>query len=226
VREPYLGWLISVALGLVVNEIWDLTSCVAKLIAKWAGRFWTRDKIEAAGYAEEFQAYVEERPGKLLRLCTALGLFGFAIFRHFLGWTTDGEGGLLARGRQVAAAVGGNPALVLLPAIVVEASLFFLVSAGVWRDRLLVPAAIGGFFVVLGYVPMFLEDFAERRGRKALEGELDEAPARPMSAPTVATEQVTIGSPMVRPYVFATGVARHADAPGATGLVRPYVPHP
>ncbi|MET7881288.1 hypothetical protein ABZS52_30680 [Micromonospora profundi] len=60
---------------------------VARRLIHWAAYHWTADPDVAAGYAEEWTAIVDERPGKLLKLLTAvqftLGAAGKAVPRMF-----------------------------------------------------------------------------------------------------------------------------------------------
>ncbi|SCF19151.1 hypothetical protein [Micromonospora saelicesensis] len=67
------GWeiVIGVILGLLVNEMTDLSPWAARRLVRWAAYRWTTDPDVAAGYAEEWTAIIEERPGKLLKLLTA-----------------------------------------------------------------------------------------------------------------------------------------------------------
>ena len=65
--------LLSVLLGLMANEIGDVSPWLAKRIIRWSAARWSADSEEAAALAEEWSALLDERPGKLLKLFTALG---------------------------------------------------------------------------------------------------------------------------------------------------------
>jgi hypothetical protein len=75
------GVLPAVALGLAVNEFCDLSPWLARRVVLGAARLWAETPEEAAGYAEEWTAVIEERPGKLFKLITALTFFGGAALR-------------------------------------------------------------------------------------------------------------------------------------------------
>ncbi|WP_328653795.1 hypothetical protein OG598_08000 [Micromonospora sp. NBC_00330] len=64
--------IVGVILGLLVNEMTDLSPWAARRLARWAAYRWATDPEVAAGYAEEWTAIVDERPGKLFKLLTAV----------------------------------------------------------------------------------------------------------------------------------------------------------
>lgn len=68
------GWEIvaSFVFGLLVNEMTDVSPWAARRLVHWAAYRWTPDPEIAAGYAEEWTAIIEEQPGKLLKLLTAV----------------------------------------------------------------------------------------------------------------------------------------------------------
>ncbi|MFC0504223.1 hypothetical protein [Micromonospora costi] len=84
------GWEIiaSFVFGLLVNEMTDVSPWAARKLVRWAAYRWTIDPDIAAGYAEEWTAIIDERPGKLLKLMTALrfstGAAGRALPRVFV----------------------------------------------------------------------------------------------------------------------------------------------
>jgi len=65
--------LLSVLLGLVSNEIGDVSPWLARRVVRWSAARWSADADEAAVLAEEWSALLGERPGKLFKLFTALG---------------------------------------------------------------------------------------------------------------------------------------------------------
>jgi hypothetical protein len=75
----WITLVASVVLGLVANEVWDLSPWLARRVAVLAARVWSRDPRRRETYAEEWQALVAERPGKLLKLLTAVGFLGSAL---------------------------------------------------------------------------------------------------------------------------------------------------
>ncbi|MEU8333405.1 hypothetical protein [Micromonospora sp. NPDC048839] len=64
--------ILGIVLGLVVNEATDISPWAARKLAQWSAYRWTSDPEMAAGYAEEWGALIDDRPGKLLKLLTAL----------------------------------------------------------------------------------------------------------------------------------------------------------
>lgn len=65
--------LVPLALGLLANEFVDICPWLAQKMLRWAAcRFGDTDTSER--YAEEWIALLHERPGKLLKLVTALSI--------------------------------------------------------------------------------------------------------------------------------------------------------
>jgi hypothetical protein len=64
--------ILGILLGLVVNEFCDVSPWLASRIVPVAVRLWTRDPERREIYAEAWQAVINERPGKLFKLGTAL----------------------------------------------------------------------------------------------------------------------------------------------------------
>jgi hypothetical protein len=70
----------AVVLGLVVNELTDICPWVAVRLVRWAARLLYRKAPERAAIrGEELAALVNDRPGKLLKLFTALGFVLHAL---------------------------------------------------------------------------------------------------------------------------------------------------
>ncbi|MEU5931155.1 hypothetical protein [Micromonospora sp. NPDC047187] len=64
--------ILGILFGLVVNEVTDISPWAARKLARWSAYRWTTDPEMAAGYAEEWTAVIDDRPGKLLKLLTAV----------------------------------------------------------------------------------------------------------------------------------------------------------
>ncbi|TDC81353.1 hypothetical protein E1193_15070 [Micromonospora sp. KC606] len=64
--------VLGVILGLLVNEITDISPWIARRLVRWSAYRWTTDPEIAAGYAEEWEALIDDRPGKLFKLLTAV----------------------------------------------------------------------------------------------------------------------------------------------------------
>ncbi|WP_238015339.1 hypothetical protein KZZ52_01590 [Dactylosporangium sp. AC04546] len=77
------GWEIAAgfALGLLANELCDVSPWLARRIVPLAARLWTTDEDRRAIYAEAWQAVIDERPGKLFKLTTALAFLGGGTVR-------------------------------------------------------------------------------------------------------------------------------------------------
>jgi hypothetical protein len=73
--------VIGIVLSLLATEFTDISPWLARKLASWAAYRWTPDPEAAAGYAEEWAAIIEERPGRLFKLLTAVGFAGGAIGR-------------------------------------------------------------------------------------------------------------------------------------------------
>jgi hypothetical protein len=61
---------LAVVLGLIVNEICDVSPWLARRLVRWSARLRYQDASRAQLRAEELTALINERPGKLLKLCT------------------------------------------------------------------------------------------------------------------------------------------------------------
>jgi len=73
------GILISVILGLIVNECSEVSPWCARKLVRWSAYLRYRDPHRARDRAEELAALIDARPGKLLKLLTAVGFAGNAV---------------------------------------------------------------------------------------------------------------------------------------------------
>jgi hypothetical protein len=72
--------VVAVVLGLLVNEATDICPWIAVRLVRWAARLLYRRAPERAAIrGEELAALINERPGKLLKLFTALGFVLYAL---------------------------------------------------------------------------------------------------------------------------------------------------
>lgn len=71
--------LVSVALGLLVNELCEVSPWAARCLVRWAAhtRYCGTDRAETR--AEEWAAVINDRPSSLLKLITALFFAGAAL---------------------------------------------------------------------------------------------------------------------------------------------------
>lgn len=73
--------ILSITLGVLVNEVTDISPWLAKRLVQWSAYRWASDPAIAAVYAEEWSSILEDRPGKLLKLLTAIQFTVGAIGR-------------------------------------------------------------------------------------------------------------------------------------------------
>ena len=106
--------ILSVLLGLAVNECCEVSPWAAKKIARWSARLRYDDPERAEIRSEELVALIEDRPGKLLKLITAL-CFAAAALR---AWTRRTVAGLYA----AIPAVSGDGTIALKKAAIVAAA--------------------------------------------------------------------------------------------------------
>ncbi|MET8986964.1 hypothetical protein ABZW49_16075 [Nonomuraea wenchangensis] len=71
--------ILSVVGGLIVNEMSSLSPWLAGKLVVWSARHQYNDPARAAARAEELSALIANRPGKLGKLCTAMGFTSAAI---------------------------------------------------------------------------------------------------------------------------------------------------
>ncbi|MEV7227289.1 hypothetical protein AB0M79_09740 [Polymorphospora sp. NPDC051019] len=64
--------LAGATIGLIFAEFTEICPWAARRLVSWAAYRWTTDPEEAAGYAEEWKAVIDDRPGKLFKLVTAV----------------------------------------------------------------------------------------------------------------------------------------------------------
>lgn len=64
--------ILGIVFGLLVNEITDVSPWLARKLVRWSACRWTVNPEIGAAYAEEWAAVIDERPGKLFKLLTAL----------------------------------------------------------------------------------------------------------------------------------------------------------
>jgi hypothetical protein len=71
--------LVSIALGLAVNEACDISPWCARRIVRWSTRLRYADKERRRVRGDELVALIDERPGKLFKLATALGFLAASL---------------------------------------------------------------------------------------------------------------------------------------------------
>ncbi|MEU4338390.1 hypothetical protein AB0F59_27665 [Micromonospora lupini] len=98
------GWefVTGVIASLVVNEMTEVSPWAARKLVRWSAYRWSADPDIAARYAEEWAAIIEERPGKLFKLFTAMrftiGAAGRTAPRMFATFRQNADRYLTAAG--------------------------------------------------------------------------------------------------------------------------------
>ena len=100
-----LAVIWAILSGLAINELSELSPWAARKVVCWSARVRYPDAARAEARSEELQALINERPGKLLKLITAL-YFAAAAIR---AWTARALTSMAVDGIQVT--VGGALAL-------------------------------------------------------------------------------------------------------------------
>ncbi|GAB1822349.1 hypothetical protein [Herbidospora sp. RD11066] len=75
-----IEFVIGVVVSLAVNEMCDVSPWLARKCVRVAARWQFEDPELAEGRAEELTALIDDRPGKLFKLGTALGFLGCATW--------------------------------------------------------------------------------------------------------------------------------------------------
>ncbi|RZU76215.1 membrane protein YdbS with pleckstrin-like domain [Micromonospora kangleipakensis] len=87
--------VLAVVLGLVVNEMTDLSPWLGRKLVAWSAWLRYQDTPRAGIRAEELAAVINDRPGKLFKLGTGLGFFSAALItrvrRLIIGGSAPGE---------------------------------------------------------------------------------------------------------------------------------------
>lgn len=74
-----LALAVAVAIGLLTNELFDISSWLAKHVVRRSAFLRYGDGQRAEIRAEELAAYIRDRPGNLFKLFTAVGFYGAAV---------------------------------------------------------------------------------------------------------------------------------------------------
>jgi hypothetical protein len=83
--------VVSALIGLLLAECFEVCPWLAARIIPVAARLWTRDPERREIYAEAWQAVIDERPGKLLKLASALGFVVGGLLRSAVTFTQRGK---------------------------------------------------------------------------------------------------------------------------------------
>lgn len=77
---------VAILSGLLINECCEVAPWIARNIVAYSARMRYRDQIRAEVRAEELRALINDRPGKLFKLITALGFLSSSIFYRAGAW--------------------------------------------------------------------------------------------------------------------------------------------
>ncbi|MGW5688986.1 hypothetical protein [Nonomuraea sp. NPDC003754] len=85
------GWEIMFAFvaGLIVNEMCDVSPWLAKRLVWWSAHLRYQNPMRAEVRAEELIALIDSRPGKLLKLFTAIVFLGAGAGVHVWEYQRD-----------------------------------------------------------------------------------------------------------------------------------------
>lgn len=93
-----MGVLLAVLTGLAVNEFCEVSPWAARNLIRWSARHRYDDRARAAVRAEELAGLIDDRPGKLFKLITALGFVAVAIAAEARRAAVRHGSGKLAKG--------------------------------------------------------------------------------------------------------------------------------
>jgi hypothetical protein len=226
-----LGVIGAVLLGVLANDIWSLSAPAARRIVMVAAKLWARDTEQAQVLSEEWRAYIDDRPGQILKLGTAFAFLtaalGRAIGHRFQSHRRRVKPAVGARFASIdyAAAQANAVSVALLvglissfaPLVWYAADLNFALAMVGWATGITVAVLAVTTSVVFGFFVARAE--ALPRDATAI-GRL----ARILSAePDTAELHLAADAPhLVRPFVDNCRPYQATDASGG-GLVRPYV---
>jgi hypothetical protein len=230
-----LSVLGAILLGVLANDLWTLSTPIARRLVVWAAGLWARDHEQRETLTEEWRAYIDDRPGQVLKLVTASALiaagFGRMVSRRFrIGSRSSPQ---IAPPMRVpswvpvvdtrAAESAGVPASLVVGLLSSVAPMIFLAEGTDTRWAFLC-WGFGSAVAVLvagGSVFGFLVD---RPAAIPLDSASLTDLARVLAAPPESATQSfpTETSQLVRPFVQADW-AGGGDDTSRTRLVRPYV---
>ncbi|MGI5293171.1 Rho termination factor N-terminal domain-containing protein [Nonomuraea polychroma] len=64
--------IVSIVIGVIIAECTDIAPWLAKQLVRWSAQLQYLDRARAVIRAEELEAVIDSRPGKLFKLVTAL----------------------------------------------------------------------------------------------------------------------------------------------------------
>jgi hypothetical protein len=226
-----LGVIGALLLGVLANDMWALSAPVARRIVVLAAKLWARDAEQAQVLSEEWRAYIDDRPGQILKLCTALAFFtaalGRAVGHRLQARSSRAKPAAGARFASIdyAAAQANAVATALLVGLISAVAPVVCYVAELNMGLALLGWGVGIIVAVLAVITSVIFGFFVARA-ETLPRDADAIGllARMLSAePDTAEVHLTPETPhLVRPFVVGHQPYHATDATGG-GLVRPYV---
>jgi hypothetical protein len=229
-----LGIVGALLMGVLANDVWALSAPLARRLVVFAAGLWARDREQAQILGEEWRAYIDDRPGQVLKLCTAAAFLAAAVAR-MVGHK------LQARPRRVKPALGVSSWLagvdfsaaqanaVAIGLLVGLASSFASLigyAAGLDPRWAVIGWGVGLSVAVVAIITSItLGFFVARQDALPRDAGALDTFARILAAQPEQAEHLAVTDPrvLVRPFVVrGTEPGRWAD-PAESGLVRPYV---
>jgi hypothetical protein len=223
----------AILLSVVANDAWALSAPLARRMVLLAARMWARDAEQAATLSEEWRAYIDDRPGQILKLCTA-SAFLAAAFGRLIGHK------LQARRRRVKQDLGGPSWIASIDFAAAQANavavglLVGLISsfaplvgyaAGLDLQWAVIGWGVGLSIAVIAIITSVgFGFFVARQQPLPRDAEGLDRLARILNTPLAAAEPLTATyiPLLVRPFVVHRGRPHHGN-PAETDLVRPYI---
>jgi hypothetical protein len=233
-----LGIAGAILLSVLANDVWALSAPFATRIVVRAARLWARDKKQAEVLTEEWQAYLADRPGQLLKLMTAAALFvagaGRALARRLKirPQPVRPQLGLRLRLPAVDARIAETDAVpvALLAGLMLSLTPLIYSVAGqdpgwamtAWGFGIAVAVATELGAVALGFLVRRPMNRPPSRGPDQTWSE--RLTGLPAASPEPAREPAPAnGALLVRPFVQHTWLADPSEAPAIGDRIRPYV---
>lgn len=221
----------AVLLGVLANDIWALSAPVARRIVVVAAKLWARDPDEAQVLSEEWRAYIDDRPGQILKLCTSFAFltaaFGRAIGHRFQSWSRRAKptGGARFASIDYAAAQANAVSVALLvgllsavaPMVCYAAELDMGLALLSWGTGVAVAVLAVSTSLIFGFFVARAENLPRDVNAIGLLASMLSA-----EADTVELLLAAETPDLVRPFVVNHEPYHTTDAP-TSGLVRPYI---
>jgi hypothetical protein len=234
---PYvLSALGALLLSILANDMWALSAPCARRLVVLAARLWARDPEQQQTLSEEWRAYIDDRPGQVLKLCTACAFLAVALGRQVghqfharrrrakrplaaaPAWTAKPFDVVAAQANAVAAALLVGLISVVAPVVGYAIGNSLQWAVIVWGVGLTVAVVAVLASVVFGLFVVRQEALPrDVAGLDRLARILATPPGTPGQPPAVEASR------LVRPFVVQSHHPGGARDNTPIGLVRPYI---